>query len=322
MSGTMIPRTVQMAKEVATNIFSSSELDQYGNIILNGYITPATAVATSGAVGAIDSLTITTQGTGYTDGTYTNLYIGGPTGSFGYANVTVAAGGVTVATVVTGGQNYFVGETVTVSGIGPGSGLELTVAAVNQNNIRPALKGWTTNYQEYYTAPNVAGGYSVKPGDPTMFSFSVHSFTPPNGEITNIGPISGGSGYGPGTYLGVNLIGNGTGATADIVVGASGAVTSVTVVSGGTGYQQWQTITASAGDLGGTGSGFFAYINTINVLAGGEPRWAQCPRRFYQNQVAPTDQGPTVNNSQAIQYSFMYPVADNLTPPPIDIVIP
>lgn len=317
----MIPRTVQMAK-VVEGIFSTTELEDYGNIILNGYITPAAAVATAGAVGAIDTLTLTNGGTGYTNGTYTDLYIGGPKGYYAFADVTVAGGSVTVVTLKTGGQNYFVGETVGVTGIGPGSGLILTVAAVNQNNIRPALKGWTTNYMQYYTAPDVAGGYTNEPGDPTMFDFVVHSFGPTTGEILTFGSISGGSGYTPGTYTGVNLVGDGTGATADIVVGATGEVTSVTLVAGGTGYVQWQSVTANAVDIGGTGSGFYVYIAAITPLAGGAPQWAQCPRRFYQNQVLPTDQGPTVNNPAAIQYSFMYPVADNPVPPPIDAVAP
>jgi len=41
--------------------------------------------------------------------------------------------------------------------------------------VRPALKGWTTNYAQYYTQlqPN---GYSVNPGDSTAFYFNIHSF--------------------------------------------------------------------------------------------------------------------------------------------------
>jgi len=106
---------------------------------------------------------------------------------------------------------------------------ETTTAPVNLpslTEVRPALRGWTTNYMEYYTQmpPNA---YGVNPGDPTMFEYNVHSFSPI-----------------------------------------------------------------------------------------GEPRWAQAPRRFFQNQVA--NFVPPNANQQAIQYSFMYPVADNPVPPPID----
>jgi hypothetical protein len=100
------------------------------------------------------------------------------------------------------------------------------VALPSVTSVQPALKGWTTNYQEYYTQlqPN---GYGVNPGDPTMFEYTVHSF-----DATRA------------------------------------------------------------------------------------PKWAQPPHRFYQNQVAPSV--PSNNNPQAIPYSFMYPVADSLVPPPID----
>ena len=156
----MIPRTVQMAKEVAS-VLSTTELENYGNIILNGY---ATQIAN----------TINKKAWKYkeTAGPAPNL------------------------------------PTLTVT--------------------RPALKGWTNNYQEYYTQlqPN---GYGVNPGDPTMFEYTVHSFD-----------------------------------------------------------------------------------------ASGAPKWAQPPHRFYQNQVSPFV--PPNNNPQAIQYSFMYPVADSLVPPPTDVL--
>jgi hypothetical protein len=36
-----------------------------------------------------------------------------------------------------------------------------------------------------------------------------------------------------------------------------------------------------------------------------------------QQQVLPTNQGPTVNNPAAIQYSFIYPRPNNPVQPPI-----
>lgn len=55
---------------------------------------------------------------------------------------------------------------------------ETVTAPVNLpslTQITPALKGWTNNYQEYYTqlAPN---SYGVNAGDPTMFNYTVHSY--------------------------------------------------------------------------------------------------------------------------------------------------
>lgn len=149
-----------MAAEVATQ-FTSTELNEYGNIILNGYATT------------------------------------GPN--------------------LTGKLAWQYKETATAP-----------VPLPSVTSVTPAMKGWTTNYMQYYTElPQ--NGYGVGSGDPTMFEYDVHSFSPI-----------------------------------------------------------------------------------------GEPRWAQPPHRFYQNQVA--DFVPPNANQQAIQYSFVYPVADNPVPPPVDVL--
>jgi len=156
----MIPRVVNMAKEVAS-VLSTTELEDYGNVTLNGYTTQVANTVNKKA--------------------------------WQWKETAAAPVDLPILTVT-----------------------------------RPALKGWTNNYQEYYTQlqPN---NYNVNPGDPTMFEYTVHSFD-----------------------------------------------------------------------------------------ASGAPRWAQPPHRFYQNQVAPFV--PPNNNPQAIQYSFIYPVADNPAAPPIDVL--
>jgi len=317
----MIPRTVQMAQAVAS-AFTTTDLENYGNIILNGYVTDTPGVSTAGATGAIASITLATGGSGYVNGTYPNAYLGGSQGMFAYGTVTVAGNIVTNVVLNTGGINYLVGSTVTPAVPG-GTGATITVDTVNTRQIDPALKGWTTNYYEYYTR-NGAPDYNINPGDPTMFEYVVHSFEVPNGAITAFGPFQTGTGYTAGTYTAVPLLGaTGTGATADIVVDAGGTVTSITLNAAGTGYQQWQTVTVDdATELGGTGSGFFAYISAINVLSSGAPNWAQAPRRYFQNQVLPSNANPSINNPAAIQYTFLYPVVDNPIQPPIDIVAP
>ena len=250
----MIPRTVQMAAAVKA-LFSATELQDYGNIILNGY---ATTIPN----------TINKKAWQYQ---------------------------------------------------------ETTTPPVDLPNLvvyRPAMKGWTTNYMEYYT--RAQAGYSFEPGDPTMFATSVHSFGVTTGSILTLGTIAGGSGYTPGTYNGVAITSSiGSGATANITVGASGEVTAVVLVGFGTGYQQWQTVSAATATIGGTGSGFFVYVAAISPLAGGNPGWSRPPVRFNQQQVLPTSTTqPLLNNPAAIQYSFIHPIADNTTEPPIDIVVP
>jgi hypothetical protein len=332
----MIPRTVLMAQEVAAQ-FTPTQIDDYGNIFLNGYLSVVPNTANKKA--------------------------------------------------------WQYQETLTAP-----------VNLPSLSEVRPALKGWTTNYMEYYTQlqPN---GYDVNPGDPTMFTYSVHSFSQETGGIATFYSIFGGTNYTPGTYLAEPLSGgSGTGATADIIVTASppvtkgpatgasflsagsgysvnnvnfsgqttvaitgtgsglrldgrsnnfqlvsifgvfdggngyevgdivqvdpgtgtalvdavgygGTVTSITIINPGSGYKVNDTITAFGLP---DGSGFYAQVATLSPVTPpyGEPFWAQTPRRFFQNQVA--DFVPPTANQQAIPYSFMYPVADNPTPPPID----
>ena len=274
---------------------------------------------------------------------------------------------------------------------------ETATAPVNLpslTQITPALKGWTNNYQEYYTQlqPNA---YGTNPGDPTMFEYVVHSYTQETGPISTLGWISQGSGYAPGTYLAVPLTGGtGLGATANIVVTipvglTTGPANAVSFVSNGSGYsasnqlfsgRSTTTLTGSGSGLtiqgrsnagvltqvnavsfGGTGyevgdtyyvtpgtgvgrvdavdpsgsvtsftlvnpgagytpgdavgapilpggSGFYAPIATVVPVAGtgNVARWSQPPRRLIQSQVA--DFVPPDANQQAIQYSaILYP---------------
>jgi len=333
----MIPRVVNMAKEVAS-VLSTTELENYGNIILNGYTTQV-------------ANTINKKAWKYkeTAGPAPNLPI-------------------------------------------------LTVT-------RPVLKGWTTNYQEYYTQlqPN---GYGVNPGDPTMFGYSVHSFSdsssPGSASIVTI--TNPGANYTTGYYPNIPLTGgSGTGAVATFVVqDLAGPVTNLLELSQGTGYPGTAVANVptnaltgvgvgltvnllgvlgpppygapllSIGSSGGngyrvgdtvepvfgsgtgavyqvtavTGTGAVAQIVIDNggegfvagdvlsaVIPGGvglslqvanvnpqvfAPRWAQVPHRFNQLQVSSTTPPQYVNNPAVIQYSFLYPVADNPLEPPID----
>ena len=242
----MIPRTVLMAQEVAAQ-FTSTELDDYGNIILNGYAT--TGPNTTGQL------------------------------AWQYQSTTTPP-----------------------------------VPLPSLTSVQPALKGWTTNYMEYYTQlpPNA---YGVNPGDPTMFEYDVHSFTLATGALATLGGLQGGYGYTPGVYLAVPLVSSrGAGATGNITVDATGAVVSVTIANGGDGYAVGDGFTATT--LIGSGSNFVIFAaSIIETSPASQPKWAQPPRRFFQNQVA--DDNPPNINQQAIQYSFMYPVQDNPVEPPI-----
>jgi hypothetical protein len=110
--------------------------------------------------------------------------------------------------------------------------------------------------------------------DATVTTASNISITP-SAKTTNIisalGTITGGSGYGNGTYTNVPLTGgSGTGAVAASIVVSVGTVTSITIATNGTGlgYAYGDTLSASTANLGGTGSGFSVPVGLLS--AGGD----------------------------------------------------
>jgi len=184
------------------------------------------------------------------------------------------------------------------------------------NVLAPTYRSWQNNSMQYYTQlqPN---GYGVNPGDPTMFDYSVRSFTLQTGAVSSLGTVQAGQNYTPGSYTNVPTIGGfGTGATLNITVDVNGVVTGVTLNAGGSDYSAANGLgVASPGPIG-PGSGFSVAVASVtSVSPAGQPVWGQVPRRYFQNQVAPFV--PPNNNSQAIPYSYMYSVSNNTTPPPI-----
>lgn len=76
---------------------------------------PINADTNVNAVGALDYVSISNQGAGYTNGSYTGLAVTGGTGSGATIDATVAGGVVTTITVSLRGTNYTVGDTCSAS---------------------------------------------------------------------------------------------------------------------------------------------------------------------------------------------------------------
>ena len=71
----------------------------------------------------------------------------------------------------------------------------------------------------------------------------------------------------------------------------------------------------------GPGTGSTVAVTSVNVAnPAGQPQWSQPPHRYNQQQVAVITPPQNINNPAVIQYSFLYPVADNPVPPPIDVL--
>jgi hypothetical protein len=91
-----------------------------------------TGLATRKETGAVASFGTRVNGSGYTNGTYTNVALSGGTGYGATANITVSGGAVTAATLVRGGQWYLVGDSLSCQLIGAGTAFALPVATITQ----------------------------------------------------------------------------------------------------------------------------------------------------------------------------------------------
>jgi hypothetical protein len=261
----MIPRTVLMAQEVSAQL-TATEIEDYGNIILNGYAT--TGPNTTGKL------------------------------AWQYSETTSAP-----------------------------------VPLPSVTSVRPALKGWTTNYMSYFT--RAQSGYSAYPGQENPFLFDVWNYYQNPGPIGATGPlltVTGGlggtdmipdryqvsvtgvsGGFGAGLYIDVELLIPGD--------PFSGGVTSIGVISGGSGYVPNDllnpvVIPTVSGVAPPNLKILTIAISSDTVIPA--PGYSQCPRRSYQNRVSATTPPQYVNNPEVIAHSFIHPIQTKQTPPPID----
>jgi len=114
-----------------------------------------------------------------------------------------------------------------------------------------------TNELSFFFGPTSDASYNVE----------LHYYYYPDSivqsVINTLGAITGGSAYTAGTYFNVPLTGGtGSGALATVTV-SGGAVTAVTITNGGLQYTAGGSLSASATNIGGTGSGFSVLINTV-----------------------------------------------------------
>lgn len=108
---------------------------------------------------------------------------------------------------------------------------------------------------------------SYKVDSATLYKFFGGTMTPyiAVGGVKTTGTLTAGSLYTDGFYTDVPLTGGtGTGATANITVDGA-AVTAVEMVNRGSGYTAADSLSASAANIGGTGSGFSIVAATVQT---------------------------------------------------------
>ncbi len=146
----------------------------------------------------------------------------------------------------------------------PNGSVQTVASSMSAVQINTGVSAATTPVQSF--------NYSFADANATTAS---HVLMTPSAKTTNVisalGPITGGTSYGNGTYTNVPLTGgSGTGAVATSVTVTLGSVTSVTIATNGTGinYAYGDTLSASNANLGGAGSGFSIPVALLS--AGGD----------------------------------------------------
>ena len=190
--------------------------------------------------------------------------------------------------------NYFLGGAGTIgaaatgtrnTGTGYQALSNLTTGVQNTANGYHSLSNNTTG--NYNTAngyaslyANTTGSYNTANGYASLYynttgvdntangMYSLYSNTT---NIATLGAITGGSGYTPGTYTGVQMtLSSGSSATtypiATIIASSTGAITSVVITTNGLGFKDTTTfLTAPTSSLGGTGSGFKVAVASLST---------------------------------------------------------
>ena len=181
--------------------------------------------------GLIENLTITQQGTGFTDGVYSGVALTGGNGSNGTVDIDVTGGYIASATINNKGTGYQVGDTLGVTGYG---GATLTVASL----ANPVAGSITV------ASLTLGSGAAISPT--TVITG--------NGAALAVGDIATGSG--------------GNGASVDLIV-TGGAVTSAIVSNAGTGYSLGDTVRVEDVDMlydDGTGQAVQSAVPSTQML--------------------------------------------------------
>ena len=123
--------------------------------------------------GGVNAFNITDAGTGYTDGTYTNIALTGGSGTGAYATIVVSGGSITSVVITAHGEDYAVDDVLSAS-IPAGADFEITVTSLMtyvslwQHEIgTDEVKNVEINAIESYFETNDLGWVSGGPSQPS-----------------------------------------------------------------------------------------------------------------------------------------------------------
>lgn len=134
------------------------------------------------------------------------------------------------------------------------SGISRGMIMSADNGLNYIISGWSDGIEQWTTDNDDGVGFGPTPVNVL-------------GTILTVGITDQGAAYTNGTYTNVPLNATiGTGALATVTV-SSNLIFDVTVTDGGTGYAHSEEITINPADIGGTGSGFVGYVDSLTTYA-------------------------------------------------------
>ncbi len=190
-----------------------------------------------------DVSTVLSAGSGIALTTFLGVTTITATGGGGGGGVTSVTGTAPITVNNTNPLTPIVGvnaASTTASGV-----VQLSASTVSTSNTTAATSSAVRAvYDVALAAMPKAGG---------TFTGNVNFFAGTQvGTILSVSGFTPGSGYTPGTYAPVNLLGGtGTGATARVTVDVTGAVTNVTLLAGGSGYSDLDILNPNLPTSGG-----------------------------------------------------------------------
>ena len=134
--------------------------------------------------GGVVSLGTITGGTGYTNGTYYSIPLTGGSGSGATATLVIASGVVTSVTINTPGSFYRVGDRLSITPIGTGSGFSVTVTVITN----PTGTTWLgDNYPPVLLYGSLLEAYTYLKGEQDVMGFYQQKYQEALGQLNRLG---------------------------------------------------------------------------------------------------------------------------------------
>lgn len=247
----------------------------YNNVPLTGGSGTGALANITVTTGAVSAIVIAVPGINYQVNdvlSASNVNLGGTGSGFSVPVASLGSGGVAALGSITSGNGYLANPGTfpnipLTGGSGTGAIATITTAPISPGNIGVVAVAVTTQGTGYLIGDILSASNAII-GAGSGSGFAVPVATLSAGGIATFGSIIGGSGYSgtSGSYRNVPLTGgSGSGALADIMIGAGGAVSVVAISFPGINYLIGDVLSASNANLGGSGSGFSVSVAAINT---------------------------------------------------------